>query len=403
MSRTCIRAGSSLPPSAFDALRLQACLNHAKWDPQVGDVATLARFPLILADTTWRQLCAWAESLAAELLAAEKELITSSGLLRRIGVPWRLRRHMQSAGDLPRVVRFDFHPTADGWRISEANADVPGGFNESAFLASVMCGYLSGAKSSGDPLGVWAETVIAAAGESDGIIALVSAPGFMEDTQVVAGLARCLAERNIPSLMCSPRNLLWDKNGNATLWGRRVSAIVRFVQAEWLPALDPHWRHWWKARLPILNPPTAMIAESKRLPLVWKDLSIPMPTWRQLLPETADPHDAPWRTGEWIVKPAYGNTGDDVASIAWTPKKEWRRISWQLRLNPRSWVAQRRFDAQSIDTPLGLYRPCIGVFTIGGRAVGAYGRLAASHVVDYRAIDAAVLIEARSEHFDAEE
>jgi hypothetical protein len=103
------------------------------------------------------------------------------------------------------------------------------------------------------------------------------------------------------------------------------------------------------------------------------------------------------------VKPCYGNTGDDVACIAWTPKKEWQRISRQIRFNPRSWVAQRRFDAQSIDTPLGLYRPCIGVFTIGGHAVGAYGRLAASHVVDYRAIDAAVLIEARSEHVDAEE
>ena len=29
---------------------------------------------------------------------------------------------------MARVVRFDFHPTSEGWKISEANADVPGGY-----------------------------------------------------------------------------------------------------------------------------------------------------------------------------------------------------------------------------------------------------------------------------------
>lgn len=27
----------------------------------------------------------------------------------------------------PRFLRFDFHPTEEGWRLSEANTDVPGG------------------------------------------------------------------------------------------------------------------------------------------------------------------------------------------------------------------------------------------------------------------------------------
>jgi hypothetical protein len=291
MSDPSVRAGPPLRPSEFEEMRLRACLYHAKWDPQVGDVATVASFPLLLSERTWRQLSTWAESLAAELVAAEHEVITSSQLLRRVGVPWRLRRQMKSTDNLPRVVRFDFHPTTDGWRISEANADVPGGFNEGSILGYIMANHFPGTRAAGDPIVIWADTIAATAGKFDGTIALASAPGFMEDTQVVAGLARILADRGISFLMCAPRNLVWDKSGRATLWGQPVSSIVRFVQAEWLPALDPHWRNWWNARVPILNPPTAVIAESKRLPLAWKDLPLLMPTWRQLLPETADPRD----------------------------------------------------------------------------------------------------------------
>ena len=37
--------------------------------------------------------------------------------------------------------------------------------------------------------------------------------------------------------------------------------------------------------------------------------------------------------------------------------------------------------------------PCVGVYTIDGRAAGAYVRLSHRPIVDYRAIDAALLIE----------
>jgi hypothetical protein len=215
----------------------------------------------------------------------------------------------------------------------------------------------------------------------------------MEDAQVVAGLATTLVARGLDAKMCGPRNLLFDNSGGAMLWGQRVAVIVRFVQAEWLPSLCPQWRSWWTTHVPVLNPPTAAMVESKRLPLVWDKLVSAMPVWRQLLPATADPREVPWRTDEWIVKPAYGNTGDDVACVAWTEPREWRRIVRRVRLRPRSWVAQRRFEVIAVDTPIGECRPCIGVFAIGGRVAGAYGRLVWGHIVDYQAIDAAVLIE----------
>jgi len=35
-------------------------------------------------------------------------------------------------------MRFDFHWTTEGFRISEVNADVPGGFSESSAFPALM-------------------------------------------------------------------------------------------------------------------------------------------------------------------------------------------------------------------------------------------------------------------------
>ncbi|HKA06984.1 MAG TPA: hypothetical protein VKD71_06975, partial [Gemmataceae bacterium] len=122
----------ALPLADFDRLRRRLVLNHFKWDPQVGDVETIARFPLVLPAATVRGLFALTEALAAETVAAERELLARPDWLARLGLPRRIRRHLADHSIPPtpaaaRVIRFDFHPTAAGWRISEANSDVPGG------------------------------------------------------------------------------------------------------------------------------------------------------------------------------------------------------------------------------------------------------------------------------------
>ena len=105
--------------------------------------------------------------------------------------------------------------------------------------------------------------------------------------------------------------------------------------------------------------------------------------------------DAPWRSDAgWLLKTAFCNTGDTVSAASLTPANAWRKTQWLARLFPREWVAQRRFETTSIETPLGPMYPCIGVYAIDGRAAGAYVRLSHRPVIDYRAIDAALLIEA---------
>src|SRR5438552_3857894 len=70
-----------------------------------------------------------------------------------------------------------------------------------------------------------------------------------------------------------------------------------------------------------------------------------------------------------------------------------RRLSWDVLFRRSSWVAQRRFDTLPVETSMGAMYPCVGVYTLNGRACGAYARLARTEVVDFSAVDVALLVE----------
>ena len=80
-------------------------------------------------------------------------------------------------------MRFDFHLTTEGWRISEVNSDVPGGFTEASHFARLVSGEY-GLPPAGDPLAAWANAIAhSAAGKP---VALAYTPGFVEDMQIMA-------------------------------------------------------------------------------------------------------------------------------------------------------------------------------------------------------------------------
>ena len=64
----------------------------------------------------------------------------------------------------------------------------------------------------------------------------------------------------------------------------------------------------------------------------------------------------------------------------------------EVRWRPGGWVAQRRFATVALASPIGRVRPCIGVYVVDGRAAGAYARLSRGAVVDYSAVDVALLV-----------
>ncbi len=396
-----------LPADLYATLRRKMMLDHFKWDPQVGDVETLARFPIVLPAGVVSDLATMAESLAAETTTAENELLGRPGLLRRLGLPRLVRRVLADDSTLPtpaaaRVIRFDFHPTTEGWRISEANSDVPGGYTEASHFPRLMAEHWPDCHVVGDPLTALIEAICSNLG-GPGRIGFLAAPGFIEDQQVVACLADAFGRRGWTTIVGRLGQLVWN-TGNADLKARmdncRLDAVVRFFQGEWLSRIaSTYWTPLFRGgRTPVCNPGIALLTESKRFPLIWDELKTPLPTWRTLLPETRDPRAMPWRDdGRWLLKPAYGNNGDDVIDRRFSTCRSWRNTKIAIRFRPGSWLAQQRFDALPISTPDGLRYPCMGVYTVNGRYAGIYGRIAATPFIDYSAVDVAVLMRGDSE------
>jgi hypothetical protein len=219
-------------------------LEGCKWDPQVGDVATLAPFPLLIGRQEWDRLAHAAERLTTETLALEAALLRRPELHAELGLSRALcgalvrSRDASVTADL-RVMRFDFHPAAAGWRVSEVNSDVPGGYAESSAFTAMMAGHFPGTLPTGNP-GAAVADVLAARVRLDGPVALLTAAGFMEDHQVVSYLARELIRRGIRPTLAAPGHLrVRDRRAHleSDWYVGPLSAVVRFYQAEWLPRL----------------------------------------------------------------------------------------------------------------------------------------------------------------------
>ena len=399
------RDAPALEPALFANVRRQAIFECCKWDPQVEDVATLAPFPLVLRREAWHELSALAEALAAETLAAEAELAGRLELHKELGLPRPIRRALSRAASrgrargAARVMRFDFHATPEGWRISEVNSDVPGGFNEASGFTRLMAPHIPGAEPPGDPAGQLADAITAAvAPESN--VGLIHATAYTDDRQVMVYLARELEARGLRPILTGPDHLRWQ-DCRALLasdaYTGPLDFLVRFFPGEWLPNLPRTcgWKHFfYRSETPASNPGQALLTQSKRFPLVWDRLVTELPTWRRLLPETCDPRQTDWRRDDsWVLKPALGRVGDLVGLAGVTEEREWKVIRQDVRRCPRLWVAQRRFAAVPLQTEEGLLYPCVGVYTIDGRAAGAYGRAARRPRIDHLAQDRAVLIE----------
>ncbi len=401
---TPFRVGALMPQDSFERIRRKMLLDHCKWDAQIGDITTLARFPLLISSETWQTLARLAENLTAEIYQAENEILTKPHLLASLSLPRAIRQRLEYAHEsgltpaAARSMRFDFHFTPDGWQISEVNSDVPGGFTESSSFTSMMAGYYTDATPAGDPIESWAGAIVETT-STNGTIGLISAPGYMEDHQIIAYLAANLRRRGCLTYLASPSNVRWQTGRAQLETGSKIislDGLVRFYQAEWLTTLpqSEDWLNFFTGgTTPVANPGVAAIAESKRFPLLWDLLRAPMKTWRQLLPESCEPATVPWQTDDrWLVKTALSNTGDTVSIREHLSAEKWTHVVRDVGRHPQNWIAQRRFEIIPLQTPLGPLHPCLGVYTINGKAAGIYGRISPNPVINFQAIDVAVLV-----------
>jgi glutathionylspermidine synthase len=397
------RAVEPFPPAIATVIRRRAIFECCKWDPQVEDVSTIADAPIVLDGAAWRTLVSSAELLAGEVVMAEQELRQRPDLHKTLGLPWTVRRLFRRAPRLAadtaaRLIRFDFHHTDAGWRISEANTDVPGGLNEASGLPRLVVPHVPGTESAGDVAGCYAAaTLDTLPGRAH--VALMHATAYSDDRQVMSYLAGRLQQRGARVSLISPAHLRW-RDGRASLdtaWtSDAVDAVLRFYPAEWmynLPRACGWPAYFDRTSTPVSNPASALLTQSKRFPLTWEALRTPLPTWRALLPETRDPRDVQWQgSNEWVLKPALGRVGEDVLIAGVTPPQDEKRIARDVRRHPSHWIAQRRFSATPMRVGGSVRYPSIGVYAVNGRVAGAYGRMAEKPLIDARARDAAVLI-----------
>jgi glutathionylspermidine synthase len=381
---------------------LETIFSCCKWDPQVGDQPAFTDFPLIISRDTWRFLASQAEALASETVAIEKRLLDAPNSWRNLGLPGRVRRALASAEPPAaatfRVMRFDFHLTDNGWRISEVNSDVPGGFVEASGMTKLMAAHHDDCEITGDPA-----AAIAAAYRRrlpDGAaVGLVHATAYTDDRQAMVFLARHLEEVGLRPVLLSPANLEWRGGLAHSLAGwhqGQLAALFRFFPGEWLPNLERKsgWRHFFRgAKTPCANPAWALLSQSKRFALAADQIGDWNGHWRALQPETRDPRNV--ETGnapEWVLKPALGRVGEDIGLTGVTNEKSLRAIRRSAHWCPGRWASQRRFRALPIATHRGPMFPCFGVYVIDGTAAGIYGRIAVQPLIDNCAQDIAVLI-----------
>ena len=394
-----------IPRAQFRDLCLSMIFDHHKWDSQFEDVPTISRCCLILEWESWELLRRQAELLWTEALEAEREIMDRPELCRMLGLGRRLQKACtRTAGEVPskgmaRVMRFDFHFTADGWRISEANADVPGGFIESSAFAELACRHYDGTVPAPDAAVQYARAVASVLGKGSRV-ALVHATAYTDDRQVMLFLAERFAGEGLEPVLAGPTDLLWC-GGNAELaTGGTLDGIVRFFPAEWLPNIPRkhNWeRYFHGGDTPQSNPGYSLIVQSKRFPLVWDRLAANLPTWRSLLPQTQDPREVRWRDSEeWVLKPALGRVGEWIGIRGVTPEKQWRQIARNVTRFSRYWAAQKRFVAVAANAGGENLYPCIGVFVIDGQACGVYGRASSVPLIDGRAQDIPILIRRRA-------
>jgi len=270
-----------IPQAQFRDIRLSMIFDHHKWDSQFEDIESLGRRCLILEWEAWEDLRHQSQRLWTEALAAEEEIMGRPDLCKELGLGRQLcKACTRTSGRVPskgmaRIMRFDFHFTPEGWRISEANADVPGGFIESSAFAELACRCYDGTTCAPDAAGQYAIAVASSLGAGSRV-AFVHATAYTDDRQVMLFLAERFAAEGLVPTLVSPTDLLWV-DGRAQLAGHGggFDGIVRFYPAEWL--LNIPRRHTWArffhgGATPQSNPGYSLIVQSKRFQLIWDRL-----------------------------------------------------------------------------------------------------------------------------------
>ena len=232
----------------------------------------------------------------------------------------------------------------------------------------------------------------------NGKIAFVHATSYSDDRQVMQFLSDHFNGNGFREVFSAPDHLRWsNRTAISILEGQEgeIDGIVRFFPLEWFENLpyNSDWQGYFDCDTPSCNHPVAILAQSKRLPLIWDKLGVEIPAWKRFLPETKDPGSIAPGDNDWIYKPALGRVGGDISIKGAVSEKELDKIKNAVQKKPKNWVAQRMFKSVPLTAGDGKsYHLCVGVFTVNEKSAGFYGRIGSYPRIDANARDIPILI-----------
>ena len=388
---------TSIPESHYHAYRLSVMFDAYKWDLQANEQSTISDKVLLMEQDEAAFLTESAVKLYHETIAMERALHRNSDLVKNLGISDTMATALCGCDYDPmrhvRFMRFDFHPTVDGWQISEVNSDVPAGYPEASVLPVLAQEYFPGYRQFGC-FGTVLRDRLTALVPTGSTIAYLHDTHTVEDYQILHYIGDLMEKSGYKSMYASPEHIRFDDNGKTGKVTQEPSptqhlgGIMRYFPAEWLeftPGVD--WIGFVNSQTPSCNHPIALLTQSKRLPLVWDKLGAGIPTWKKLLPETVDPSQLT-DSHDWIMKPAFGRVGEGINIPGTIPPEEEQAILSAAQAEPTQWVAQKMFESLPVE---GLHIN-VGVFVVDGSFAGFYARISDAPKIDEDASEIPILV-----------
>jgi len=399
---------ATIPQAEYQNYRLNVMFDSYKWDLQANEQSTISDKVLLLEREEAEFLANHAVQLYNETIAMEHALKNSPASMLTMGISEDMAHALGTCDYDPtkhiRFMRFDFHPTIDGWQISEVNSDVPAGYPEASILPALAQPYFSGYKQYGC-FGTAFKHRMSALVPTGATIAYLHDTHTVEDYQILHYLGDLMEAAGYKSMYASPSHVKWGcvtasplryrdsdtsciSNLAACRQAEDIGGIVRYFPVEWLECTpNMPWRDFVNSQTPSCNHPIALLTQSKRLPVVWDELGVNVSTWKKLLPETVCAGKFSGEPG-WILKPAFGRVGEGITIPGTMSEEEENAVRHAAKHDPTQWVAQRLFESAPID---GTHIN-VGVFVMDGQFAGFFSRISASPRMDEDASEIPILV-----------
>ncbi len=395
----------SIPEDKYYDYRLNAMFDCYKWDPQFYDSNTVAKYALVLSQKENEELQELTEKIDYETRESEKFLNNHQKFSRKLALPRKICKELKKMKNYDeskhiRLMRYDFHPTTEGWAVSEVNSDVPGGFAESSLLPQLVIDTLELKNCEFKNFGNILTDAISKKVKKNGRIMLVHCTSYSDDRQVMQFLGDKLKSMGYEVVYGAADHLIFENGQAISVLDKNegeIDGIVRFTPLEWLIDMKPRrWQGYFYTDTPSCNHPIAIFAQTKRFPLVWSDLKkhgIKLDTWEKLLPETKEVRKVK-EYDNYIYKPACGRVGEDISIKEACVDDEYKKILKAVKKHRKSFLLQKKFNSKPICSDSGeKFHLCLGSYTVDGKHAGYYARISSKPRIDSYAADIPVLIE----------